>query len=168
MAEHARTAGTAERYVVKYNCWMMVIATGILAAGIAALTGLLRLTNGTGMIVVPLTNVENGLFILSAVGLIAIGAAWFVKGLCGSRALVMTDHHIRGFTLLGSKTIRWEDIARVEIANHDTYGKQILIHAARGTPSSSIWLNCIPLYVALTDKTVGQVHDAIRAFRPDV
>lgn len=168
IAAHAVAEANAERFVIRFTWWLTWVAFGILFSGATSLSGLLFPQAGGLKTFGSLTPFDNQLFVVASIGMIVIGGVWFVNGLLGRQALVMTDKHVRGFTLYGTKTIRWEDVSRVTTSNHGTYGKEIQIHAARGTPSSSIFLNCIPLYVALTDSTAEEVTAAIRHFRAEI
>ena len=168
IAAHAKAEATAERFVAKFNWWLTWVAFGIMVGGVAAVRSFVGSPSANALKTVPLFSFENQLFLASGFVMILIGGVWFVKGLLGRPALVMMDDHVRGFTLFGTKNIRWQDVSKVTVTNHQTYGKEIQIHAKRGTPSSSWFLNCIPLYVGLTDKSADDVLEAIGYFRPDI
>ena len=170
IAAHAKAEATAERFTAKFNWWLTWVAFGILVTGVGAVTDFSGSADADtgGLQTVPMFSFENDLFFWSGILMVVIGGVWFVKGLLGAPALTMTDSHVSGFTLLGTKNIRWQDVARVKVTNDPTYGKSIEIHATRGTPSSNIILNCIPIYVGLIDKTDEEVMEAIRYFRPDL
>lgn len=168
IAAHEEAEARAERFVARYNWWLTWIAFGILVGGVSFLKDFSGPAPVEGTKIIPLTSFDNELFLVSSLVMILIGAVWFVKGLLGRRALVMTDSHVSGFTLFGTKTIRWQDVSHVKVQHHETYSKEVQIHAKRGTPSSSLFLNCVPIYVSLTDKSADDVLAAIRYFRPDL
>ena len=168
IAAHDATIASAERFVATFNWWLAWVGLGIMATGFAAARDILFPTEIAGLKMITLFSFEKQLFLASGVAMIVIGAVWLIKALAGQKALVMTESDISGFTLLGTKTIRWQDVSHIRVRSHDFYGQEVQIHATRGTPSSSILINCIPLYVKLTDKTADEVTAAIKHFRPDL
>lgn len=168
IAAHKQAEAAAERFVARYNWWLTWIAFGILLGGSSFLADFAGPSPDGMTNIIPFTPFDNELFLVSALLMILIGGVWFVKGLMGRKALVMKDSHVSGFTLFGTKTIRWQDVSHVKVQNHETYGQEVQIHARRGTPSSSLFLNCIPVYVGLTDKTAEEVLAAIRFYRPEI
>ncbi len=97
-----------------------------------------------------------------------IGCAWLWQGFSQGVALSFTSKDVKGFTLVGSKTIRWEDIERLQLKNDETYGTELIIHAKRGSPSGSIWLNCIPVAIKNVDRPLEEIVAGIRSHRPDL
>ena len=167
-AAKAQAEAEARRFVARFNWWLAWVGVGILATGISFLKDLTGSSGDTGLRVVPLTPYDDELFLVSSVLMVLIGAFWTVKGLFGREALVIGDDGVRGMTLYGTKHIRWQDVSHIRVTKHDVYGAEIQIHATRGTPSSSWILNCIPLYVGLTDRTAEDVLSAVRMHRPDL
>jgi len=118
--------------------------------------------------VLPLTNFDPALMWFGTVVTGSIGLAWLRQGLTCAPALVFSNSELSGYTLLGTKTIRWADIDRLQVKQDNTYGTELIIHAKRGSRSGSIWLNCIPIAVNSVDRSLEEMITAIQSYRPDI
>ncbi len=117
---------------------------------------------------IPLTPFDYELFWGAAIIMWLVGIAWCVQALKGTTAVKLTNSDVSGFTLYGTKTIRWQDVDRLEYEENEYYGWVLTIHAKNGSPSASWALACIQVMVWFTDKTGEEIIDAIRAHRPDL
>ena len=154
-------------YVVRYGMRTNWIALLILGMAVTSARDLLQPAE-TGLKVIPLTGMDPTLMWIGTILMGVIGCAWLWQGFSNAVALSLTAQDVSGFTLLGTKTIRWDDVDRLQLRNDDTYGQELIIHAKRGSPSGSIWLNCIPVAVKNVDRPVEEMVSAIQSHRPDL
>lgn len=160
-----KPAAPGRKFQVRYTWRMNWIAVGILLAAIGSVRDLAAPAD---MKLIPLTGIDPMLMWLGTILMGVIGLAWLWQGLSNAPALTFNNGEIIGFTLLGTKIIRWADIDRLQLKNDDTYGKELIIHAKRASPSGSFWLNCIPVSLRSVDKSLEEIVDAIRRRRPDL
>jgi len=162
------TEASAPRFVAKFNWLLNLVAGFILIVSMSwFLNALSSLPGGQLVFSKGVEFSFIGDLLASGVGFL-IGSVWLAKGVLGAEALIITDTQISGFTLLGTKTIPWQDVSHFEVGIDRSYGRNIQIHAKKSSPSGSFWLNTIPLYVDLTDKSIDEVLAALRLHRPDV
>lgn len=69
---------------------------------------------------------------------------------------------------MGTKTIRWQDIDRLQVKRNYRNGEEMIIHAKRGSPSSGTWRNWIIVTVKQVDRTLDEIVEAIHVYRPDL
>lgn len=158
-------AGTS--FQTRYTWRINWLALGLLIAAASGARDLLQ-PSPSAMKLIPLTDFDP---LLMSIGTIAIGliaVVWLWQGFARAPALTTTLTGVSGFTLFGTKSIRWSEIDRLDVKRHNTYGLELQIHARRGTPSSSIWLNCIPVYVDTVDSSLDEIIAAIQTYRPDL
>ena len=163
-ASRSRPAASFEtRYTWRVN-WM---ALGLLIMAAASARDLFQ-PGPSSMKLIPLTSFDPLLMWLGTLGIGLVAVVWLWQGFARAPALTMNITGVSGFTLFGTKTIPWKEIDRLRLTRHDTYGTELQIHARRGTPSSSIWLNCIPIYVDTVDASLDEIIAAINVYRPDL
>lgn len=149
------------QFTMKMN-WLSI--TMLITAG----TGAYGMLGPSDQNLIPLTSFDPTLMWIGIIGMGIIGSVWFLQGLFAATALRMTSHHISGFTLFGTKKVNWDDIASLQLKSHSTYGRELRINAKRSSPSGSIWLNCIPLYLNNVDRSLEEIVSAIQQYRPDL
>ena len=104
-----------------------------------------------------------------AIAVALMGLGWISRVVSRSPALTLSPSGVTGFTLLGTKTIRWEDVERVQIDFHAVYKAQVTIHGIWGSKSVG-WLGVtgIPVKIAVVDQPLSAIVASIRSFKPDV
>lgn len=159
---------SGEYFVAKFKLVTVLVASGLFLGGLLALPEFWAPPDPHAPKIVSLTPYDWEMFLGATIGLTLIGAMFLVKGLLRGRALVMTDSHVAIFTIVGTKKIRWEDLAQVKLSANDTFGKELQFYANKNNPSRRWMASYIPFYVAVTDKSVEDVMAAVRYFRPDL
>ncbi len=154
-------------FETRYSWRVNWVAFVVLAMALSSARDLMS-PESPGLKVIPLTSFDPLLMWAGTGIMAAIGLAWLWKGISRGRALTMTLSEVKGFTLLGTKSIKWPDVDRLQLKKHDTYGTELIIHAKRSSPSGSIWLNCIPVAVNSVDRSVEEIVSAIQVHRPDL
>lgn len=98
-----------------------------------------------------------------------VGVRLLYAGLTGARALSITPDGISAFHVYGTQTMPWRDIAKIELRHdYESYGKQLLIHAAWGSRSMGLVRGIVPIYLGRIDTPLEDILAAIHAYRPDL
>jgi hypothetical protein len=121
--------------------------------------------------IIALTSSDQALFQISTVLMAVIGVTWLWMGLSNAVALTINKQGFSAFTLYGTQHIAWRDVARIDLKvgiQANAYGRQLWIHAAKGSVSKGFFHGIIPIYLEHVDKPVEDIMAAIRTYRPDL
>jgi hypothetical protein len=159
----------AEPFIVRYNWKIAALGASLLGMTYKAYGAISGADHGWEMMrgTVPVSQ-EVASYAILGVGMGIIGLLWLSRFFSSAPALKMDEKGVKGFTLLGTKYIAWEDVEYVKIEYHQFYKEQILIRAVVGSPTGGHFLYGIPLKTAALDRSRKEIVEAIRSFAPDV
>lgn len=124
--------------------------------------GLQKMAGGTFLV----AGNEPLMFLAATIIAAFVGLMWI--GMMCRPALVLDEHGVRGFTVLGPKRIAWPDIERIELQWHAIYKNQMTIHAALCSPSGGLGVSAIPIPLSRVDRSKSQIIAAMHRYRPDI
>ncbi len=151
------------RHAVKFN----IVAFGLLLAGGGAVRDLLDPTK-VGVFGVPVSDFNQTLAWIGAVGILTIALYWLYMSLARSPAIRMTTSSITAYTFYGVKTVNWLDVDRISTTNDKQYGVVLEVYAKSESPLRFIFKKGFAMPISLTDSTLEEIVAAIRVHRPDL
>jgi hypothetical protein len=159
----------AEPFIVRYNWKIAMVGISLLGMTYKAYGAISAADHGWDMVTgrVPISQ-EVANYAMLGVGMGLIGLLWLSRFFSRAPALRMDEKGVKGFTLLGTKYIAWEDVEYVKIEYHPFYKQQITIRAVLGSPTGGYFLYGIPLKTAALNRSCAEIVDAIRSFAPNV